>query len=209
MKKKNRFVRWLPFICATLLLLGSSMSVFAATVYHLPSDIVDKSEKVFGSSDYNYLIYRNEDNYYIVVIPSYAVFYHDTSYQFDLWYNSSEYMIASSSDGSNWNELEGYAGGAPQKANTYNSNSSKIVTSNVDVYTISANASYKETSWIKENSTGVFFQRPPVPIAELAIPLTATVQKQTGIILPIAVCCLALLIGSIVLLPRLKIFLLR
>lgn len=63
---------------------------------------------------------------------------------------------------------------------------------------------YDGESFVKTDK--VFFSR-PVVIAEVARDLPKVVQKQTGVILPIAVSCLALLIGSIVLLPRLKIFL--
>lgn len=56
------------------------------------------------------------------------------------------------------------------------------------------------------NSGEVFFRS---PLARLAVPLKAEVLKQTKTILPVGVGCLALLIGSVVLLPRLRRSLLR
>lgn len=59
---------------------------------------------------------------------------------------------------------------------------------------------------IIDESGDVFFQRPRM-LAELAIPLTEAVQNQSTVIVPIAVGCLALLIGLTILAKKLRIFL--
>ena len=206
-KKVKRFKRILPFICATLLLLGSCMTVCAsATVYHLPTGITDKVDEVFGSSEFNYIIFKSDSEYHFYAIPIESCFYYYSPY---VRTNANNFITAVSSDGSTWDDLSGWYGSGGYRS-IYEYSDIEIVTSSVDIYTFSnPSMSYRTTSYIAENSTAIFFQRPPVPIVELAISLTKTVQKQTATILPIVVGCLALLIGSLILVPKLKIFVLK
>lgn len=192
MKKKNRFIRWLPFICATLLLLGSSMTVFAATVYHIPSDL--------DVENYNYIICTDGDKYYCyAVLNNYSFYGYSNGIDNCYKTNSKSLIKWVTNDMSDWGDTTTVRTSSGMLT-FVNSNGQFAVASNVDILEISE-------SGIETGK--IFFQRPPVPIAELAMPLTVTVQTQTKIIVPIAVCCLALLIGSIVLLPRLRLFLLR
>lgn len=196
MKKKNRFIRWLPFIFTTLLLLGSSMTVFATTVYHIPSDL--------DVDNYNYLICKdNNDTYYCYAIEKKYGFYGFSNTDGNYYCTDSKFITKwSTNDMTNW-------GNGSYSGISSSINKNIFVSSSDGQYAVVSNIDVKETDSQGNENGKIFFQRPPVPISELAIPLTATVQTQTKIIIPIAVCCLALLIGSIVLLPRLRLFLLR
>lgn len=200
MKKIKVLKRVIPMLCATLLLLGSSITVFASSnVFHLPTD--DITSYAGFEDGYDYVITSEDDGYHMYVIPSGGYFcYSNFSPCYGYLTCISDACIRyTSSDGSSWT-LKGptyFTGGLTLVESNY-----EVIASNVDVYV-------RNSSYEYNNFDEIFFQRPPIPIVELAIPLTATIQNQTAKILPIAVGCLALLIGSITLLPRLKMFLVR
>lgn len=178
MEKGKKIKKWLPLLCATLLLLGSCMTV-CATSMPMPDDdrycYCVKTTKIGSTTPYR-VYYMRTKSVYIddFVATSSDVYY--SEYVDGVWGNLKHFTPSS------------YAG-------ITISGDTEILYSNHDILYL--------------NSDEIFFQQPPFPIAEMAIPLTAEIQKQTGIILPIAVGCLALVIGSIMLLPRLRNFLAR
>lgn len=199
------FKRYLPLLCAALLIIGSSMTVFASTVVHLPSGITEKANELWNGTDYDYIIFKTEEGYKFCAISLENCFYYSNG---GIYINADKYITATSTDGAVWSGLSGWSSSGGCHMVTSLNVDYTVITSSCDIVKFSNSGNYyRSTEYIKENSTGIFFQRPPVPVAELAVPLTAKIQNQVGKILPVAVGCLALLIGSIVLLPRLRIFL--
>lgn len=92
---------------------------------------------------------------------------------------------------------------APQSAKL-GYDSKNIVFSNYDVHLCGYNTDNKDKVVCSKDTTG-FFPRPP--IAERAGVLPAVVAEKVETILPVAVCCLALLTFSTILLKRLPRFL--
>lgn len=78
---------------------------------------------------------------------------------------------------------------------------SQMVACNYNLY----KSTYSGGKW--SVSDEIFFLGPERPVAQVAVELTPVIRKQTGVILIVAVSCLALLIGSLVLLPKLRLFL--
>lgn len=183
MKKKNRYIRLLPFICATLLLLGSCMTVCAST-FKFPTEYQNG----------NYVVIQQNGKYFFCETD--GIIYRDLNGYLMCKVSDATYTYSYVSDNMTDWKLNNQTFGRCFSTSQYT-----IIKSNVNIYTA---VDINDT--LVKDDEHLFF---PQPLARLAIPLTAEIQKQTGIILPIAVCCLALLIGSIVLLPRLRLFLLR
>lgn len=174
MKKRLKYI--IPFMLATLLLLGSCMTVCAAASAPVPTD----------------------DNYcYYVEVAKVGentpcrIYYMQTK----SLYNGSSVFVADSVyyadcvDGV-WSDTLSYFKSPSRVGIT--SSDTEVLFSNHDI--------------LYEGSDEVFFRPLLVTLARV---LPGVVLKKMEVILPIAVFCLALLIGSIVLLPRLKIFLLK
>lgn len=182
MKKIKRIKKWLPFICATLLLFGSCMTVCASSVCPLPDDdkykyyveITQKGENVPIKR-----IYTSTECFYMenIGVSFYGKYYYYVNYSDGEWGDTA--ILFNRGTTSNACCI------APDSQ--YD-----ILYSNYDI--------------LYRNSDEVFFR--PL-LVTLARGVPGVVLKQATVILPIAVFCLALLIGSIVLLPRLKIFLLK
>lgn len=168
------FKRYLPLLCAALLIIGSSMTVFASSL-EFPSDYDPK---------YNYVVIKDSSKYYFVA--STGNFYVNKT-DGALLIDSGSNKFYTSSDMTNWKFSH-----ASDNTTVYSGSKFEVCYSKKNIY---------------YNDDTPFFPQPRVPVAKMAVPLGEMVQKQVGKILPVAVGCLALLIGSIVLLPRLRIFL--
>lgn len=74
--------------------------------------------------------------------------------------------------------------------------------SNVNVY-----KAFKNSDDVYTSTSDVFFQYPEVPVARVAVELPEVVQANLRTIIPVAVFCLASLIGCLVLAKKYRIFL--
>lgn len=177
--KKLRFKVVLPLLFAFVLALGSCVTVCAADDLRYPDNYV-KYDYEFVISDGSYY------HFFSSSLPVYAVFSNGFVI-FNLDKEASSYYY----DGHTGRTYIDNLSFGP----FYYNNSSQT---NMTVICSSYNINFSDGS--------PFFR---VPLARLAVPLKAEVLKQTKTILPVGVGCLALLIGSVVLLPRLRRSLLR
>lgn len=177
--KKLKFKFILPLLLALMLALGSCMTVFAAG-YVLPDGLFDNWVILdLGSpppTDYG--------RYMLITCDGKITHLSDGSIKGDSGGKSARFYISKTLDFSNCSF-------ASMNYGSVTSNSSAASSTVV----IDAN-----TSVFNEDGT-VFFR---VPLARLAVPLQAEIMKHLKVILPVGVGCLALLIGSVVLLPRLR-----
>ncbi len=197
--KKIKLTLLLPLLLAFVLALGSCLTVSATEVYPYPDDFESLGYDViikflkFGSTDY-----------YVITADGPCVFFNNGKYldsygdRLD-FSDITKYRIYRCTNGL-------FSDEGIKEAPYYSMHhvySNKAEDKEHDpLYSVvfsSFNIKYG-------NSSEIFFQ---VPLARLAVPLKAEVLKQTGIILPAGVGCLALLTGSVVLLPRLRRSLLR
>lgn len=187
MKKGKIIKRFIPLLCATLLLLGSCLTVCASS-YVLPSSlfnnwvIVDLGESYLERYSVRYMLITSDnaivydaDTEQVTVVNSDSLvtkFYSSATLDFSSVSSSALYKSVATND----------------------DYSPTILHANNNVcYGTSHGATDEVFFWL--------------PIALLSTPLTEVVQNQTATILPIAVGCLALLIGSTILVKKLRIFL--
>lgn len=187
--KKLKFRLILPLFLALILALGSCMTVFAAS--SLPDYSQVDISKFDSEYPYHFFVYYESSKVIQAVFSTQPLMFRYSSstslYSIMLEGNVSGIIVNTSNYGDSWgkaNPLSQY-GFSVKDAST--------------IYT-----SYDIKNF--DNTKEVFF-RPPLAMA--AVPLKAEVLKQTKVILPAGVGCLVLLIGSVVLLPRLRRSLLR
>ena len=166
------FKRFLPLLCAALLIIGSSMTVFASEEYPYPEEL--SSYKYQLTFLYSTTPFSIGSDVPITVIRS------DEGADRETFCFHGQYFYGALHD--------------------------KVTTSYSNLIINDIHYVYSNHDIIDQNNKLVF-QKPLEPIATLAVPVGQTVQSQVVKILPAAVGCLALLIGSIVLLPRLRSFL--
>lgn len=184
------FKRFLPLLCAVLLIIGSSMTVLAAS-YVLPTNLPDGSNWVILQADDS--TYEQYGCRYYLFYCKGRIGYDKSTSQFFLLTSAGNYASETTDFTKCKNTGGGYSSIASPSDHTF-----KLIASNSNIYI----GSYKSLSVTDE-----VFYKAPLIVVKSAEALTGTVQAQTKMILPVAVGCLALLIGSIVLLPRLRIFL--
>lgn len=171
--KKLKLKYILPLLLAFVLVLGSCMTVCAASYsYSFPDDYIDYGYN-FIVDDNGELTYWTCDKPFIVVK------------------NDAGGIMHFSPDCSKMRRVDEYG----RRVNY--SCPKEIALTGLIVYS-DHNICYRDGT--------IFFR---VPLARLAVPLQAEIMKHLKVILPVGVGCLALLIGSVVLLPRLRRFLLR
>lgn len=182
--KKLRLKFILPLLLAFVLVLGSCMTVYAAD-FSYPDN--------FESLGYDVVLgYVNNSDEYIIITsdtPLDAVQYSSSNLmlcipagaQYHEWYYTPSSGLFRDMGLKNADSDFYY-----QKINSF----LYVCHSSHDIYC----------------GNKLFFR---APLARLAVPLKAEVTKQITMILPVGVGCLALLIGSVVLLPRLRRSLLR
>lgn len=184
MKKKLK--RILPFLCATLLLFGSSMTVFAQyDDYPYPSD--------YSSLGYDVIVYCDEFGMrlYSFKVPIFVALSDDQLVLYDdggvkMYDNLGQVYLDTSND-----TIDGYT--SSYVFSPYGSKY-KILYSSFDIKYF--------------NSDVVFFKAPPTPIIKKSVEtLQPMIQKQAKTITTIAICCLALVIGLLVLPTKLRRFL--
>lgn len=180
-KLKFRFI--LPLLLALVLALGSCMTVSATEAYPYPDD--------FESLGYDVIFKSNIPDYDYVILTSDAPcsFSDDCLYLF----KGDKSRLCKCLDGV-------FVVDAVSEVLS----SSRSVMGNINSYYTVVSSTYDIMYTYSPNK--VFFRS---PLARLAVPLKGEVLKQTKVILPVGVGCLALLIGSAVLLPRLRRSLLR
>lgn len=198
--------KWLPLLCAVVMVLGSSMTVFASVTtttnhtvdygYSTIDDIknVDVSAlsklcRLQGSmssseEDYTHLLVIDSTTHYDLYLSSTPYVYSITGgyvYNSGGSYVHLYYYTAEQCD-------KGESVGVPNKCSyTFQSAmTDKIYVFNETVYNTEGN---------------VFFQIPLVTMAKVLPEMIAT---QAVPVVMIAICCLALVIGSTVLVPRLR-----
>lgn len=169
--KKLKVKYILPLLLAFVLVLGSCMTVCAAT-YSFPENYVDYGYNFIVNYGGN-LTYWTSDKPFIVLK------------------NASGGIMYFSPGCSKMRLVNEYGG------HTNYSGPKEIALNGFIVYS-DHNIFYDD---------GTLFFR--VPLARLAVPLKGEIMKHLKVILPVGVGCLALLIGSAVLLPRLRRSLLR
>ena len=188
--KKAKFKLILPLLLALVLALGSCITVCAASLssFKFPKDY---------SGD-NYVLYSSNGRYYFSETD--GTLFHSFSGSLNLKIHSEADVNASylhtwvSDDMVSWKEHSQILS-ACLIINSYQVLKSNCYIYSADIY-----------DNILKDDEHLFF---PVPLARLAVPLKAEVLKQMKVILPAGVGCLALLTGSVVLLPRLRRSLLR
>lgn len=187
--KKLRFRLILPLLFALMLTLGSCMTVCAASGYTPYCDLVFPDE--YTDLGYNYYFECNTGYFQFFSCDSPISV--DVSSEADrqkLRSDCSSYMYCTISPDGSFSKFCNGSGSFSLGAFLY-----------IDFIYASADV-YNTHSGTKE----LFFRS---PLARLAVPLKGEVLKQTKVILPVGVGCLALLTGSAVLLPRLRRSLLR
>lgn len=186
--KKTRLKIILPLLLAFALALGSCVTVCAAS---LPDYSRVDTSKYDSEYPYHFFVYYESSKVIKAIFSTQPIMLRYSK-------NQDLYSIFVSGDiqGVNVNTSDYGAswGTAYLLSNNFGFTAEEIST----VYT---------TYDIKDYDTGKVFFRPPLALA--AVPLKAEVLKQTKTILPAGAGCLALLIGSAVLLPRLRKSLLR
>lgn len=223
-KKRKRLKKILPFICATLLLLGSSVTVFAAYETEIPysnysismlKQIAIDSGLVDDMSDYKYMtvLYSDSDMIFVYITsePLYTVTATDSSSS-RLILDSELSVSYCISIGHDWVYNE-----STYKEYIDDSGYSFLMHCTTSFFTVATRSTDDDlrnyilySNYDICTSDGSLFFQQPLPVVPKAIQaaqLPEVIQKQITIILPIAVGCLALVIGSIVLLPRLRNFL--
>lgn len=194
-KLKFRFI--LPLLLAFVLLLGSCLTVSATEAYPYPDD--------FESLGYDVIVKFlkfGRPDYYVITADGPCVFFNHgkylNSYDDHLYFsNITKYRIYSYANGT-------FSDSGVTEASYYRQN--HVSTNKDDGHDPLYSVVFSSFDIKYGNSSEIFFR---VPLARLAVPLKAEVLKQTKIILPVGVGCLALLTGSVVLLPRLRRSLLR
>lgn len=187
--KKLKFRLILPLLLAFVLALGSCMTVCAAS--SLPDYSQVDISKYDSEYPYHFFIYNDSVKRITVIFSTHPLLFkynRDSDIYTVEWSGDVNGISVQTSDyGETWGKA------SPISRNSFFS--SKDVST---IYT---------TYDIKDYDTGKVFFHPPLAMA--AVPLKAEVLKQMKIILPVGVGCLALLTGSVVLLPRLRRSLLR
>lgn len=185
-KLKFRFI--LPLLLVFVLALGSCMTVCAAS--SLPDYSQVDTSKYDSEYPYYYFVYYESSKVIMAVFSTQPLMfkYFDSNLYLIAWSGDVKGITVNTSDyGASWGTaypISSYFGFTLEELST--------------IYT---------TYDIKDCDTGKVFFRPPLVLA--AVPLKAEVLKQVKVILPVGVGCLALLTGSVVLLPRLRSSLLR
>lgn len=226
MKKEKIIKRFIPLFCATLLLLGSSMTAFAFTYpsYYTQDDLYNLYKKgggehereVFDEIYKDYIVFQKKatGEYMVAILFQYgfdsndACFYSETTNAITL--QCTEVYSIKAEIGT---DGRFYYGGYYFLKDSHGC-SSRIY--DIDDYNVICS-----TNAIKHfMSEQIFFQMPPnqtapgitvtpggaiTPVQVEA--LTGTVQQQMTVIVPIAVGCLALLVGLTILAKKLRIFL--
>lgn len=183
--KKIKFKYILPLLLALVLVLGSCMTVFAADPLPVPDD-----------SSYGYCVEvarKGEKTPYRVYYFDVQPFYRNTS-GVCVSRSPMTYYYSNYADGA-WSDI------LFRNYGSMGSGGALCICSNDD-YTVL----YSNHDILYEGSDEVFFR--PLLAAQARV-LPGVVMKHLKVILPVGVGCLALLIGSVVLLPRLRRSLLR
>lgn len=172
--KKLKFRLILPLLLSLVLVLGSCMTVFAAT-YSFPEGYID-----YG---YNFIVDFGDNLIY--------------------WTSDKPFIISKDAAGG----LMLSSPGCTKKRRIMNDNSNftNYPESSTKAIALNGLVVYSDHNLFYDDGT-LFFR---VPLARLAVPLKGEIMKHLKTILPVGVGCLALLTGSVVLLPRLRRSLLR
>lgn len=183
--KKTKFV--VAFLLVCVLSIGGAVSVFGAVSYGGEyMDVVASDSKMYNIPYFenkNVLFLKKGTYEYLLVSPVVNNIYNESQ----LYILCTLWQRVTSADDSSWK----------------NSNESEffvIPISAIDSYVYYANES------LTYDGT-VFFQQTEAPVARVAVVLPEMVQAEVIPILTIVIGGLALLIGSMVLLPKLKLFL--
>ncbi len=185
--KKRKFI--VAFLLVCVLSMGGAVSVFAFVDY---------------KGDYTDVIASDLNTY---TIPGFS----DKNVLF-LTYGGYEYLYVSPETDNNYNSSGLYPDDLYIKAVLWKRKSGGTWTSQRELlnYPISKSSISSYVYYANEDIAydgTVFFQRTEVPAAVVARILPETVEAEVKKILAVAVGCLALVIGSMVLLPRLKLYL--
>lgn len=222
MKKGKMIKRVLPLLCATLLLLGSSVTVFAHEITYCGQSFdfpYSLSQVVSAIERYNRVDLSQYDIRYFVIIQE------GTTEPLQVTvYVSNKPIIKRISvindEVCHYIYTEGHCGTAYYKAcdgifEFAGSNATSSGPGSGGLKSVVGTSEdlidcilYSNQNIYDENNV-LFFQQ-PLPVVLKAIQtaqLPEVIQGQVKTILPIAVGCLALVIGSIVLLSRLRNFL--
>lgn len=195
--KKLEFRFILPLLLAFVLALGSCLTVSATEAYPYPDD--------FESLGYDVIVRFlkfGRPDYYVITADGPCVFVNrgmpSDSYDDYLDFSDiTKYRIYSYENGT-------FSDSGITEASYYQKH--HVSTNKDDGHSPHYSVVFSSFNIKYAGSSEIFFR---VPLARLAVPLKAEVLKQTKTILPVGVGCLALLIGSAVLLPRLRRSLLR
>lgn len=183
--KKLSFRLILPLLLAFVLLLGSCITVCAAD-FSYPDN--------FKSLGYDVVLgYVNNSDEYVIVTS-------DTSFLASQY--SSTNLVLCIPAGAQYHEWYYTPSSSVFRDKGVKTADTTLYYQKIDSFLYVCHSSHD----IYYGNGSIFFR---VPLARLAVPLKAEVLKQTKIILPVGVGCLALLTGSVVLLPRLRRSLLR
>ncbi len=183
--KKIKLKLLLPLLLAFMLALGSCLTVCASSLPDYSQ--VDTSKYDSEYPYYFFVYYKSTDVIKAVFSDQPLMFSYNSLYSIRWEGNVSGVIVNTSNYGVSWgrpNSLMQFGFTVDEASTIY---------TNYDIKNF--------------DNTKVVFFRPPLAVA--AVPLKAEVLKQMKIILPVGVGCLALLTGSVVLLPRLRRSLLR
>lgn len=169
--KKLKVKYILPLLLAFVLVLGSCMTVCAAT-YSFPENYID-----YG---YNFIVNYGGNLTYWTSDKPFTVFKDDAG---GIMFHSP----------------------GCSKMRRVNEYGDRVNYPDPKSIPLNGLVVYSDHNIFYDDGT-LFFQ---VPLARLAVPLQGEIMKHLKVILPVGVGCLALLIGSVVLLPRLRRSLLR
>lgn len=194
----KKIKKWIPLLCTTLLLLCNCLTVCASdSDGSYPSDYESLGYDIVMTFDNTYVLLTTDVPLIVDTSSfssmSYGPFYGftnlDKSYNYRIYTTSNGLYGSGSKNASEWLTEHKY-----QRFTQHYT----FCSSNYDVY------HYNNTSG---QMVGVFFHKPLTVMERSVVEMNQTIQNQLQIIIPIALSCLALLIGSLTLLPRLRMYL--
>lgn len=181
--KKTKFI--VAFLLVCVLSIGGAVVVFGAPYEGKYMDLY------IGDATYsvpvvegNYLFMNYNGMYYMFDSPSITKYVNNSSGGYDV---NISYVSMYQKIGNTWQAVTGTA---------------TAFTLNRSLLAYGCNVDLKSP-----NGNTVVFQKTEVPIARVAMVLPEEIAGTARTITIVAVGCLALLVGSIILLPKLKIFL--
>lgn len=190
----QHFKLWLFAVIITMIFILGRITAYADETDAV-TDVLTSGEEVEHDYEYVILQWLEQDSYSVLVLGTSGSFYYD---------GKITGVINSVTT-----SMSGLQGGVLTDFCSYDNETNKTATPYDETITEKFTIVYSSTDIIDENYQVVFQQTPLKKVGGMTLAETIPQQMgvQMGVILPVAVGCLALLVGLAILPTKLRIFL--